>query len=85
MEKQWEDIDVKFLIGLSLEFEVVWAQILGGKEVSTLAETSYIQRSTLSDSIPNGDHSAFIARGSSLKDGRGGQSGRVLALGVKRY
>lgn len=78
MEKQREDIDVvKFFIGLLPEFERVWAQILGEKELSNHAKTfSSIQCSTLSNSTTSGDHSAFSAREGSFRDGHSSQSGR---------
>lgn len=64
MEKQRQDIDVKFLIGPP-KFETVRAQILDGKKLPSLAETfSHISCSTLSYSTLS-DRSSFIARGSS--------------------
>lgn len=65
MEKQRENIDVKFLIGPPSKFETVRAQILGGKKLLSLAETfSRINCSTLSYSTLS-DRSSFIAQGSS--------------------
>jgi hypothetical protein len=51
IEKQRQDVDVQFLIGLKLEYESVYAQILGGLDIPSLPKVfSQIQCATLSNS-----------------------------------